>query len=152
MIPDFARQRRHSVGLGALATMLFGAAWLAPAHAATVSAEISNIPDNTGTIRVALCTEDEFLKPSCAFHAETASTTPRITVVFSDVPAGTYAIQAYQDRNGDAKLNRTFIGIPKEPIGFSRDPKLSYGPPSFEECALRFTDAGGTVALKLITH
>jgi uncharacterized protein (DUF2141 family) len=31
---------------------------------------------------------------------------------------------------GNAKLD-TFAGIPKEGIGFSRNPRLTFGPPSF---------------------
>jgi len=110
------------------------------------------VPDDTGTIRVAICHEDEFLKPSCAFHGEIRSTAPRVTVSFPNIPEGTYAVQAFQDRNANAKLDRSFIGIPKEPIGFSRNPTVRFGPPSFEECAVHLTAAGGTIGVTLITR
>jgi len=123
-----------------------------PAFAAPVTAVIRNIPDDTGTILVALCTENEFLDPHCRYNTQIKSRAPEVSVRFADIPAGIYAVQAFQDRNGDGKLNRTFIGIPREPIGFSRNPRLRYGPPSFDECAVEITPGGGTITLDLITH
>ncbi|CDG40373.1 MULTISPECIES: DUF2141 domain-containing protein [Asaia] len=138
--------------LGLLATLM--ALPLAPltAVAGPVQAVIGNVPDDVGTIKVAICTEDEFLKPSCRFHAEVKSSKPDVTVNFADIPAGVYAVQAYQDRNGNARLDRSFIGIPKEPIGFSRDPSVRFGPPSFDDCAVRLTPKGGALKVSLITH
>lgn len=124
----------------------------ATAVAGPVETVIGNVPDDTGVVRVALCSEDEFLKPSCKYHAEVKSTAPEVSVSFTDIPAGVYAVQAYQDRNGNAKLDRSFIGIPQEPIGFSRDPKIRFGPPSFDQCAVRLTPSGGKLAVNLITH
>jgi uncharacterized protein (DUF2141 family) len=46
------------------------------------------------------------------------------------LPRGTYALAVIHDENGNAKLD-TFAGIPKEGIGFSRNPRLTFGPPSF---------------------
>jgi len=31
------------------------------------------------------------------------------------------------------ELTTNFIGIPKEPIGFSNNARIKFGPPSFEE-------------------
>ncbi|WP_438382436.1 DUF2141 domain-containing protein [Asaia sp. BMEF1] len=143
--PGFSRRLLTGVILTILVAPL-------PALAGPVTAIIENIPDDSGTIRVAICTEDEFLKPSCRYHAETKAVAPKVSVSFEDVPEGVYAVQAFQDRNGNAKLDRSFIGIPREPIGFSRDPKVSYGPPGFDDCAVKLTPAGGALALKLITH
>lgn len=123
-----------------------------PAIAGPVTAVIEKVPDDSGTIRVAICTEDEFLKPSCRYHAETKAVAPRVSVTFADIPEGIYAVQAFQDRNANARLDRSFIGIPKEPIGFSRDPKVSFGPPGFDDCAVKLSPAGGVLSLTLITH
>lgn len=123
-----------------------------PAFAGPVTAVIENVPDDSGTIRVAICTEDEFLKPSCRYHAETKAVAQKVSVSFADIPPGIYAVQAFQDRNGNAKLDRSFIGIPKEPIGFSRNPKVSYGPPGFDDCAVKLTPAGGVLTFNLTTR
>ncbi|MEZ5914451.1 MAG: DUF2141 domain-containing protein [Parvularculaceae bacterium] len=47
-------------------------------------------------------------------------------VTFYGAKPGVYAFVAYFDENGDGKLNRSFIGKPKEPYVFSNDirPKM----------------------------
>lgn len=50
------------------------------------------------------------------------------------LPTGTFAISIFHDINGDEKLNTNFIGIPKEPYGFS-NAKGTFGPPSFEKAS-----------------
>lgn len=54
-------------------------------------------------------------------------------ITFEDLPKGTYAISLYHDVNGNGKLDTNFWGIPKEPYGFSNNPRIFMGPPSFEE-------------------
>lgn len=51
---------------------------------------------------------------------------------FTNLPAGQYAIAIIHDENGNNKLD-TFAGIPKEGIGFSRNPSFSFGPPRFSQ-------------------
>ncbi len=65
---------------------------------------------------------------------------PRIA--FDDLPAGDYAIALIHDENGDGKLD-TRLGIPCEGIGFSRNPRLLFGPPRF--AAARFAVADQAV-------
>jgi uncharacterized protein (DUF2141 family) len=35
-----------------------------------------------------------------------------------------------------------FLGIPKEPYGFSRDARGKFGPPGFEDAAIEVRDEG----------
>ena len=51
-----------------------------------------------------------------------------------NVPPGRYALLVYYDENGNDRIDRNFIGIPKEPLGFSNryQPK---GPPSYSRAA-----------------
>lgn len=50
-----------------------------------------------------------------------------------DFPAGEYAVSPYQDVSSNGKLDRYFIGKPKEPYGFSTNVK-PFGPPSYKDC------------------
>ena len=43
---------------------------------------------------------------------------------------GDYAIALIHDENGNGKLD-TFVGIPREGVGFSRNPAIRFGAPSF---------------------
>ena len=53
------------------------------------------------------------------------------------LPTGTYAITVYQDANANGKIDRNLIGIPTELGGFSNNPRIVMGPPSFKRCAFR---------------
>jgi uncharacterized protein (DUF2141 family) len=44
--------------------------------------------------------------------------------------AGSYAISVIHDENGNGKLDTAFM-MPREGFGFSRNPKISFGPPKF---------------------
>lgn len=52
---------------------------------------------------------------------------------FDAVPHGTYAIAVLHDENGNGKMDTSFIGIPKEGGGTSRDARARFGPPSYED-------------------
>jgi len=55
------------------------------------------------------------------------------------VPPGDYAVSVVHDENGNGRLD-TFMGIPREGVGFSRNPTLRVGAPSFK--SVRFTIVG----------
>ncbi|MGI9325505.1 MAG: DUF2141 domain-containing protein [Pseudomonadales bacterium] len=62
------------------------------------------------------------------------------------LPAGTYALAAFQDNNDNGRLDRWFGLLPREPVAFSKvsDRRL---PPEFDESAVRVpSDALVTLA------
>ncbi len=58
-----------------------------------------------------------------------------------EIPDGTYAIGIFVDVNYNNKMDRNFLGIPKEQYGFSNNAKGSFGPPSFEDAAFTLNGA-----------
>jgi uncharacterized protein (DUF2141 family) len=48
------------------------------------------------------------------------------------------AISAFQDENSNGKLDRNFMGMPKEGVGASIDAKGSFGPPKFADVRLSY--------------
>ena len=53
------------------------------------------------------------------------------------VPAGALAISVLHDEDDDKKVKTGLLGvIPKEGLGFSRNPKVRFGPPNFEDAKL----------------
>jgi uncharacterized protein (DUF2141 family) len=68
-------------------------------------------------------------------------------VIICDVEAGEYAVSIFQDENSNGELDSNFIGIPKEPYGFSNNLK-KMRPPSFEEALFEY-DADEVVVIKL---
>lgn len=61
------------------------------------------------------------------------------TTVELQLPPGRYAIAVMHDENSNHKLDRNFIGIPKEGFGFSNNPKVSLSAPSFDAAAMQVT-------------
>jgi uncharacterized protein (DUF2141 family) len=64
-------------------------------------------------------------------EAEINPQTLSAQVVFRDVPQGVYAISVRHDENNNGKLDRNFIGVPKEGYGASNNPKKKLRSPSF---------------------
>lgn len=55
------------------------------------------------------------------------------------LPAGEYALSIYQDVNDDGKLERNFIGLPKEPAGLSNNLRPRFGPPKYKDASFPVT-------------
>ena len=70
-------------------------------------------------------------------------------VVFPGLPPGRYALRAFADENGNAKLDTNMLGIPTERYGFSNDAKGTMGPPDFEAAALPVGTSDLTTAIQL---
>ncbi len=116
-------------------------------HTLTIKAE--GIKSSHGHIAVGIYdTSHNFLKVDETLigtfvKAETGTT----IIEFFDLPVGTYAVSIFHDVNGNQKLDTNFMGIPKEPVAFSKAKMKMFGPPNFEECA--FTLSGDhEVAIK----
>lgn len=70
-------------------------------------------------------------------------------VIFKELAYGNYAISVFHDENGDSELNTNFLGIPKEGIGFSNDPKIWQGVPAYEKVKFAFTSEQNTVEIAM---
>ena len=81
-------------------------------------------------------------------HQGTLDETGLALVNLRGLKPGQYSFAAYLDENGDGKLNRSAIGIPKEPIAFSNGfvPKLRK--PAFEETKVD-VERGSVVVITL---
>jgi uncharacterized protein (DUF2141 family) len=54
-------------------------------------------------------------------------------IIFSALKKGVYAYTFFHDLNKNKELDTNFLGIPKEPYGFSNEKKGRFGPPKFKE-------------------
>ncbi|MFM8401595.1 MAG: DUF2141 domain-containing protein, partial [Pirellula sp.] len=48
-------------------------------------------------------------------------------------PQVRWAVSAHHDKNSNDKLDKSPLGIPTEPYGFSNNPKRGFGPPKFDD-------------------
>ena len=82
-------------------------------------------------------------------RSEAITAADTVTLTFKDVPAGRYAIALFHDENGNGKMDRTMLFIPREGFGFSRDAKVRMGPPKFGAAAF---DVVGGANEHLVIH
>ena len=66
------------------------------------------------------------------------------------LPPGTYAVSVYEDLNGNHKLDHNIIGIPREPVGASNNPKGRFGPPRFADCVFELGRTGATITINIV--
>lgn len=99
--------------------------------AAELIVEIENIQDVKGTLYFSLYKDEQGFNANDNFVARQRASVDKktIQVSFGDVPAGEYAVKAYQDVNDNGKMD--FNGsMPAEPFGTSSKSK-EIAPPSF---------------------
>lgn len=94
-----------------------------------VIVKVSGIKSNEGAIQIAIFNSGASFPDQKPFKAYTHSLKKSeiVEVVFENIPFGEYAVAVYHDKNENNELDTNFVGIPKEPYGFSNDhnPKLS---------------------------
>ena len=116
--------------MAALTVLLTGAAPPPP----TVEVHVEGLRNHKGQILVCLTTNPKAF-PDCSKD----SASVRMAVKAADAasfkvaaPApGTYAIAVVHDENGNNKMDKALF-LPKEGFGFSRNPAITVGPPSFK--------------------
>lgn len=56
-------------------------------------------------------------------------------LLMTDLPEGIYALTLFHDENSNGKLDKNFLGAPKEKYGFSNNPRIVFKAPDFDKCA-----------------
>ena len=121
-----------------------GLALAAPAPGkADLTIHIQDVLPSGGVVRLGLYDEARYPDDNSTplASADVPAVAHETVVTLHDVAPGTYAIQVYQDVNANDKMDSTWIGLPLEPFGFSRDAKPFLSKPKFAE--VRFTLAAG---------
>ena len=125
--------------LGLAILPLLGAAASAPP--ASVDVSVSGLRSTKGQILVCLTTSPRAF-PDCS--KDKASV--RMAIKAADaanfaIPApanGTYAIAIVHDENGNNRMDKMLF-LPREGFGFSRNPAITTGPPSFKAASFAVT-------------
>ncbi len=103
---------------------------------ATIALRIHNISVPKGSIRVAVfASEADFKAEQNAVFSRVIPLTDQSDVHLR-IPLDAsrpHAIAVYHDINDNGKLDRSILGIPKEPYAFSNNPKSKWEAPTFSE-------------------
>ena len=116
-----------------------------PTYAA-LTIQVLEVKAPLGVMRIAVYdSEANFLDFKEVFANKVVPATKgNTTVVLDSLPAGTYAVALYQDQNNNGLMDKNWIGIPTEPLGFSNAQLRTFGPPSFKACAFTITTGENT--------
>lgn len=84
---------------------------------------------------------------SAAVKAGSTAKNNEATVIFEDLPVGTYAVQIHHDENDNGKMDST-LGIPKEGYGMSNNPKIGMSIPKWDDCKFDVVEGEQTIEIK----
>lgn len=126
----------------ALTVMVLAVGLVQPARAAetavsgpgTLVIHVRNVSPKGGTLRLGLYDAksypDDDSRPVAS--ADVSAQMGVTTITLNNIPAGTYAIQTFQDFNSNGEMDTSWLGLPQEPYGFSRDARPRLSKPGFE--------------------
>lgn len=105
-------------------------------------------PGATGEVRAALCASlAQFLDREPPARVASQAAGASATLLFTNLPPGTYALKAYLDLNGNLKLERDWLGHPREPWAFSNGVRAKPARRSWERAAFPFNPAASPAPL-----
>ncbi len=114
---------------------------------------VQGLKQQSGTVVALLFPSDQGFpaKVAQASQRQAAKVTAEsVELRFSRVASGTYAVTVYQDVNDNGKLDTNWIGIPKEPVGVSNNPRPRMGPPRFHEASFTMSEPEQKVVVNLV--
>ena len=117
------------------------------AQAATVEVLVEGIEPGAGTVYVALC-QGGLSEAECRNGQDVPADGRSRRVVLTGIEPGIYAVAAYQDLDGNRRLDRTGLGLPLEPYGFSGETARS-ARPDFARARFSVREPGATVRVRL---
>ena len=127
------------VGLWIMSTSFYNLP-VAVQSGGNLTVEITGLHNNKGNVLLSLYNQKDGFpsNPAKAYSKDKAPIKDgKALFEYKALPAGTYAIAVLHDENENLKMDTKFLGLPKEGYGFSQDPILYFGPPSFKNASFQ---------------
>lgn len=116
----------------------------------TLTVDLDQLRNARGMVRLCLTAVAEGF-PDCSEEPRAvARSIPagQTSLSYDGLPPGNYAVAVVHDENGNGKLD-TFAGIPREGFGFSRNPRIAFGPPRFTSARFALMQSGNAQRIKM---
>lgn len=107
----------------------------------SLTIEIKELRNNKGQINLELSNENE---EQVAGITKVLSSNSCV-IVIDNLKPGKYAFKFFHDENNNKVLDTNWLGIPKEGFGFSNDPSMTFGPPSFDKTIFELNESTAIV-------
>lgn len=121
-----------------LVCLFFALETLGQSNPTSLQVSISGASSDTGSIRILVFSKPSGFPDQVKQALKSISLTPKngkASFKLTDLPTGTYAIGVIHDQDNDGKLSTNAVGYPVEKFGFSKNPKVYFGPPPFEKAS-----------------
>ena len=115
--------------------------------------EITGLKDLKGDLYVSLYDkESSWMFTDSAYRKvlHPAENDPE-TIILKGLPEGDYAMAIFLDINRNGSMDETEMKIPREPFGFSNNPKGVRGPASFQQAQFYF-NCQDTLRIELVNN
>ena len=145
---------KNSLILLPLMGLALGAGAPRPAdEGATIRVTVTNLRNAEGVVLACMTTTEKSF-PKCrgvdgAMATSMAAHEGSLTLTFTGVKPGRYAIALLHDENANGKADRALGMMPKEGFGFSRDAPVRMGPPSFSDAVFDMGKADRAMTIKM---
>lgn len=113
---------------------------------------ISGANSDVGNIRILVFSKPSGFPDQVKQAVRSISLAPKngkANFKLTDLPTGTYAIGVIHDQDNNGKLSTNAVGYPIEKFGFSNNPKVYFGPPSFDKAAFVLGKTAVSVEISL---
>ncbi|MDW3191505.1 MAG: DUF2141 domain-containing protein [Cytophagales bacterium] len=115
-----------------------------------LTVKVSKVKEVKGYMMIAVYdSAEKFLSKELVIGARVAVDDEVITHHFKNLPYGNYAISVYHDVDSDGELATNFMGLPKEPYGFSNGGTNMLGVPSFKRSAFAYNKLKQEINIEL---
>ncbi len=138
----------HHTAVGFVGAVFFA---LADACATDVEVHVTGLQPGQGNVLAGLyLSQAAFESERVAdWRAAPVAAADDTKLVFTNLEPGTYGIAVYQDLNSNEVLDKTSLGIPTEPYGFSNNIRNRFRPPDFTDFSFELEEAPVTMEIRL---
>jgi uncharacterized protein (DUF2141 family) len=113
---------------------------------------VQGLRDSDGLVAITVYADDSkrFLaKRGSLYVGRTPAHAGTMRICVNLPHTGVFALAVYHDRNANRKFDRTGLGLPGEPYGFSGNPSTLFGLPAFSAVRLNVPRSGLSTTIRL---
>ncbi len=107
------------------------------AQSHTLEIKIDSVRNEQGVVRVSLYRSDQGFPEDFKKAAQFKSLPARqgaMFFIFDSLALGEIACSVLHDENNNEKLDKNFLGLPREGVGVSNNALRALGPPRYDQC------------------
>lgn len=113
-----------------------------------VEVTVAGIRPGKGTVVLKFYDKPETVFETACLTKTQRADRPALTLA-ADLPAGTYALAAFQDFDENGDLNLGWFHVPTEPVGFGNNFRPRWAAPTFADCAVAVSETQRKFAVVL---